>query len=148
VLMISTPDKLIYSDLSGQQNPFHVRELYRHQFEQLLAAHFPFQRIYGHKLLFQSVIFDLTQCMRASAHTMHESELQPGLGYAPTYLIAIASMREAALRPFVGLMHLFGESAETLYRHYEAEIRNGIYAAERIKALENELAQLRQSHAP
>jgi 2-polyprenyl-3-methyl-5-hydroxy-6-metoxy-1,4-benzoquinol methylase len=38
--IISTPDKLIYSDKKNKQNPFHVKELYKDEFKTLLSAHF------------------------------------------------------------------------------------------------------------
>jgi ubiquinone/menaquinone biosynthesis C-methylase UbiE len=40
LLIISTPDKKYYSDESGFSNPFHVRELYSHEFLGLLERFF------------------------------------------------------------------------------------------------------------
>lgn len=40
LLLISSPDKLYYSDLTGYKNPFHVKELYQQEFEELLAQYF------------------------------------------------------------------------------------------------------------
>ena len=38
--IISTPDKLVYSDQKNYANPFHVKELYKEEFRQLLAGYF------------------------------------------------------------------------------------------------------------
>ena len=40
LLVISSPDKLNYTDLSGVKNPYHVKELYREEFHALVRAHF------------------------------------------------------------------------------------------------------------
>ena len=40
VLVISSPDKLNYTDLPGTSNPFHVKELYREEFHALVRGHF------------------------------------------------------------------------------------------------------------
>jgi len=40
ICIISTPDKMEYSDKKNFNNPFHVKELYRHEFRSLLSGHF------------------------------------------------------------------------------------------------------------
>ena len=48
VLIISTPDKAEYSDKTGFDNEYHVKELYRHEFKELLDSHFTQQVWLGH----------------------------------------------------------------------------------------------------
>src|SRR5437870_1677877 len=38
--VVSTPNKAIYHDESAEENPFHVKELYFDEFQQLLAGQF------------------------------------------------------------------------------------------------------------
>lgn len=40
LLIISTPDKKYYSDIPRYANPFHVKELYQHEFDALLKKYF------------------------------------------------------------------------------------------------------------
>ncbi len=40
ILIMSSPDKKYYSDLTGQVNPFHVKELYFSQFKELINRYF------------------------------------------------------------------------------------------------------------
>lgn len=40
ILIISTPDKKVYSDDRNYSNPFHVKELYKEEFEFLIKDHF------------------------------------------------------------------------------------------------------------
>lgn len=42
ILIMSSPDKKYYSDLTGQKNPFHVKELYFDEFRNLVNSHFCF----------------------------------------------------------------------------------------------------------
>jgi SAM-dependent methyltransferase len=49
-LIISSPNRLVYSDERGYTNPFHVRELYFHEFRDLLQAYFPEVHIYGQRI--------------------------------------------------------------------------------------------------
>ena len=56
VLLISTPDRDVYTDPSGDRNPYHVRELSRPEFETLLGGHFRHWAIYGQRLCVGSVV--------------------------------------------------------------------------------------------
>lgn len=56
LLMISSPNKLEYSDKPGYSNPFHVRELYTEQFIALVSHHFTATKRYGQKLSAASLI--------------------------------------------------------------------------------------------
>ena len=40
-LIMSSPDKRYYSDLPGHANPFHLRELYHEEFQELIRRFFP-----------------------------------------------------------------------------------------------------------
>ncbi|MGH7490447.1 MAG: class I SAM-dependent methyltransferase, partial [bacterium] len=62
VLVISSPNKLTYSDEPGYCNPFHVKELYYEQFDSLLKNHFRFVRNYGQRLAVGSFVFPLVDC--------------------------------------------------------------------------------------
>lgn len=139
VLLVSTPDRRTYSDLTGFRNAHHVRELYREEFEALLASRFPARRLYGQKLLFQGVLWDLADGGRAEASVIDgEGRLHAGLSYPPLYYLA-ACAGDARSLDSLPALHLFGDAAESVYRHYEDEIRKGIAAGHRLIALEAEL---------
>ena len=145
VLIISSPDKRTYSDLSGFRNEFHVRELYRDEFLGLLAPHFPHVRLYGQKLLFQSAIWALdsvTQQGATAAATADQggTQVECGLRYDPLYFIAVCSREPLPQLPEVAL---FGDREESVYRHYDHEVRKNMAAGSRIAELEAEVATLR-----
>jgi O-antigen biosynthesis protein len=61
VLLISTPDRHEYSDLPGYHNPFHVKELYRHEFETLLKSHFRHIALFGQRVACGSYLAPLSE---------------------------------------------------------------------------------------
>lgn len=140
VLIISSPDKRTYSDESGFHNEYHVRELYRDEFVALLQAHFPVVRLFGQKLLFQSVLWDeqTAGAGPAQAATMTAAGATGGLAYPPLYHVAICAKKPLA-QPLPALS-LFGDAEESVYRHYNGEVRRNMAAGARIAELEAALA--------
>jgi len=149
VFIVSSPDKRTYSDVTGFRNEFHVRELYRDELLALLAAHFPEVRLYGQKLLFQSAIWALDDGGGQAGIAASTAEpaadgstlLKSGLVYDPLYFIAVCSRRPLTDLPQLAL---FGDRAESVYAHYNHEVRKNIAAGGRIAELE---AQVEKLHA-
>jgi SAM-dependent methyltransferase len=146
ILVISSPDKKTYSDDRGFANEFHVRELYREEFLSLLKPHFPVVRLYGQKLLFQSAIWNLEgKSARADVATADGENQVPaqGLAYEPLYFIAVCSRRP--LPDGLADIALFGDREESVYSHYNSEVRRNMTAGKRIAELEDEVAALRSA---
>lgn len=141
VLLVSTPDKRNYSDIPQFHNEHHVRELYREEFEALLAGIFPHRRLFAQKLLFQSALWalDATEGAPSAATLSHEGQLREGLAYAPLYYIAACALEPLPPLPAV---HLFGDAEESVYAHYNHEIRKNMAAGQRILELEQQVLSL------
>ena len=147
LLVISSPDKRTYSDATGFHNEFHVHELYRDELLALLRPHFPHVRLYGQKLLFESAIWSeqgrgngSAACATVSADA---GSVEPGLAYDPLYFIAVCSkhpLTDASLPA----LSLFGDREESVYRHYNGEVRRNMAAGGRIAELEAELETARR----
>lgn len=58
ILIISTPEKSIYSDLSQFENPYHEKELYEDEFRFLLQSKFHFNSFFYQKFSSNSIISD------------------------------------------------------------------------------------------
>lgn len=56
VLVISSPDKLNYSDLPNVKNKFHLKELYYHEFKELISNNFIKSIFYNQKVFEGSII--------------------------------------------------------------------------------------------
>jgi SAM-dependent methyltransferase/predicted nucleic acid-binding Zn-ribbon protein len=50
ILLISTPDREIYTDRAGHENPFHIAEMTRREFQRLLRGEFSHVRMLGQGL--------------------------------------------------------------------------------------------------
>lgn len=60
VLIISSPNRPVYSEASGEYNEFHVKELDYAEFNNLLSGYFPSLKYYGQRLQIASVIQSLS----------------------------------------------------------------------------------------
>ncbi len=150
-LLISTPDKRVYSDEAGFDNEYHVKELYREEFEALLSTRFPAFDMYGQKLLFQSVMWQLSggHTPSAGCNTLgSDGRMAPQLTYEPLYLIAVAAAKSEYL-PAAEMvqLHLFGDGDESVYTHYNHEIRKNMEAGTILLERDAEIAALRKKLA-
>lgn len=94
VLVISSPDKLEYSEKPGYVNEFHVKELYRCEFQELLTRHFAHYRLYGQRVAYGSVVLseDYDGPQQAQSYTLEDHQLQSYAGVPhAVYLIAVVS---------------------------------------------------------
>jgi SAM-dependent methyltransferase len=148
ILIVSSPDKHTYSEVSGFRNEFHVRELYRDELLALLTPHFPHVRLYGQKLLFQSMMWDTQRAPRsvvAATSAGDGAPVKAGFDYAPLYFIAFCSRQP--LPATLPDLAVFGDREESVYQHYNGEVRKNIAAGGRIAELEAEIAALRRQLA-
>lgn len=92
ILIISTPDRYEYSDRPNFHNRFHVKELYRSEFESLLDEYFKFHKVTGQRILYGSAIFGPEPQAPILTFDIHNHGEPPVAGVRhATYLIAIAS---------------------------------------------------------
>ncbi|MDX1555989.1 MAG: class I SAM-dependent methyltransferase [Xanthomonadales bacterium] len=162
-LLISSPDKAEYSDAQGFDNPHHVRELYADEFADLLLGAFPHIRLLGQKLLFHSAIWPLqdveespgkgiSTCLQNSDGEVPREHARPV--QRPMYLLALCASSLDALPPTDHRLWLFDDAAESVYRHYQHEIRKNMQAGAILAERDAELARAREalssaaSHSP
>lgn len=101
ILIISTPDKKFYSDVPGYHNPYHVKELYSHEFFKLVGDQFAYMEILGQSSGLMSALYPFkknksTDYWFATGDTNNLiiPESLPSI-----YLIAIASQQPFTYRP-------------------------------------------------
>ena len=91
-LIISSPDKLEYSDKPNYSNPHHVKELYRDEFKDLLTKYFKYQHIYGQRIAYGSAIMSENAVSEIATYQLNDQFAKPYCGIANAiYLIAITS---------------------------------------------------------
>jgi SAM-dependent methyltransferase len=123
LIVISSPEKREYTDVPGTRNPYHVKELYRAEFEALMHAHFAHVAMYGQRVVFGSALFlegSPNHLRSTDSHTMVEAD---GL-LRPIYLVAVASDADLPELPASGLFEedvLRSEVVGVRFRALEAE---------------------------
>jgi len=149
-LILSSPDKAVYTDQQKTNNEFHVKELYRNELEELIGRHFPAFRLLGQKLVFHSAIwplegFDRVMLDQASGddHLIQSTQTQSVVNQLPVYFIALCALEEVHLPVRDDRLWLFDDEEETVYQHYHGEIRRNMSAGGIIAGLEKEIGVLK-----
>jgi SAM-dependent methyltransferase len=143
-LVLSSPDRKTYSDETGYDNPYHVRELYREELEALVSGVFPAFRLYGQKLLFVSALWQLDDGAGRQCLTDEGGRVRTGgsPAYPPLYFLAVAGADESCLPETPGLS-LYGDREESVYRHYNDEVARHIRAGHLLAEREAEIERLK-----
>lgn len=144
-LLISSPDKAVYTDHYGNENEFHIRELYRDELDELLAEQFPVRKLWGQKLLFHSVIWSLNSESGFRVHQSNEEEVsvRTDPGHDAMYFIVICAAEESGLPSLDAGLWLFDDAQESVYEHYHHEIRKNMAAGKLLADRDRELERLK-----
>ena len=136
ILIISTPDKKHYSDATGFKNEFHVKELYKEEFKQLLNSHWQHQTWYSQAMAFSSIMekIDSKESLFAT-DILDQGKLETDKKMLTSmYYIVIAAQQQITL-PQLPDLHLFADKQQSVYKHYNETIRDYISVAEKYVAL-------------
>lgn len=144
LLVISSPNRVVYTELAGHHNEFHVKELDFSEFDAVLREQFDRVAYFGQRLAVGSAIFDLERDDRvrligALTDTGSDIEERAASLADPVYFIAVAGNLTDELAEHVRPSVLFSES-EDLYTHHRDVAR---WAT----SLDSELGSLRHQHA-
>jgi ubiquinone/menaquinone biosynthesis C-methylase UbiE len=121
LLILSTPDKLHYSDKRNFKNKFHIKELYKSEFQELVSKHFKEVQLLNQMFINgNSIINDDLYSIKTDIYSGDFSSIY-AIEYDPTYLISISSNIKFIPQPlsiFNGNMIIKGQ---------EKKIANNIY---------------------
>ena len=148
-LVLSSPDKAIYSDEQNTVNEYHVKELYRDELEALIGRHFPASQLLGQKLMFHSAIWSMDGIEQVTLDQLSEDQLNTSsaITQAPVYFIALCAAEHTSLPDINKQLWLFDDRIESVYQHYYGEIRRNMAAGGIIAGLEKEIGELRKQSA-
>lgn len=153
ILLLSSPNKLEYSDRRAFANEFHVKELYRDELEALVSKRFAAISWYGQKASFFSVIAPERPALAAQMVEVEEADpSRPAAVLSdPLYFVLAASRDAQALRtvaPALAVMFDRGEWVRHDYGKVMRWMQEGVahrqQLQERIETLERELEAFRQ----
>jgi len=128
LLIISSPDREVYTDQSGFNNPFHEKELNRKEFEALVGDHFSHQLMLAQKVALCSVLSPDTE--KDSVFRKYTGDFTkthkasfPG---QPQYHLCFASDKKLDIQPTSSIFHIDGileqiiKQRQLLYRNSAA----------------------------
>ncbi|MEQ1519126.1 MAG: class I SAM-dependent methyltransferase, partial [Usitatibacteraceae bacterium] len=154
LLIMSSPNRAEYSDARGYSNEFHVKELYRAEFADLLRARFEHLRWFSQRNAFVSMIIPeaLETGGNAGGHTITISKASPD-ALAPAlpalYFLVLASNDVATLDALAPRLSVMNDSEEWAYADYrklyqetQGFAKHEAALKARCDALEAELASL------
>ncbi|MCC3419285.1 MAG: methyltransferase domain-containing protein [Microcoleus sp. PH2017_07_MST_O_A] len=137
LVIISSPNRLTYSDLPEYSNPFHVKELYDYQFISLLNRHFKHVKIYGQRLATGSFVFPLKEPSQPSfkAYTFDDSEVNQKVCSleAPIYFIAICSDEVIDVQPAIDSIYI--DKPDDLFKENQVALAESQSQLHQTKAL-------------
>lgn len=111
LLIISSPNKKVYSDLAGHHNEFHVKELYFDEFDELLKSRFAHVAYLGQRISTGSAILPIEATLSGHSVDVVADEGSRVVARVPqqpqpVYFIALAGAKEL---PQVRASLLFSE---------------------------------------
>jgi len=119
LLVISSPNRPIYSEESGEHNEFHVKELDFKEFDELLKTQFQSIQYFGQRILMGSVIQPL-EGGQGSFRAWHDdgNDLKPNAGHLadPVYFVAVCGASSVDL-PNLDMSVLYPDKLDLL-KHY------------------------------
>jgi glycosyltransferase involved in cell wall biosynthesis/SAM-dependent methyltransferase len=139
LFIVSSPNKMLYSDATGYKNPYHAKELYFDEFKELLAKYFPNITFFGQKVFPVSSIWPLGK-VEGSLSEICVSKTDIGFNLVgvedkiPLYFIAISSEKNLPETSFslltdvsekqIGMMRQHIANLENIALEKEAQIAN------------------------
>ncbi len=133
LVIISSPNKSLYSDARGYANPYHVQELYRADLARLLNRRFPAQRWYHQRMACWSSIWsepadDAAAGAAGAARGLEAwrgdaDRIEPYVAPEGMYFIVVAAAAAAALPPEPASVSLFTDAEDSEIKRAEANAR-------------------------
>ena len=120
-LILSSPNKIVYSEESGYDNHFHVHELERDELQAMLDARFPQQDWYGQRALAHSLLWRerSTGSRGAELVALIDDRVEIQKVPAPAMYFVVVCGGAHAVLPELPALSIFDDGALSLYRDYE-----------------------------
>jgi SAM-dependent methyltransferase len=126
LLIISTPNKRLYSDERDYRNPFHLHELYRDQLEALLDAKFPYRRWFQQTRSYTSALWsDDFDGGDARCEVLMQEGARVAAAGIPDglYYVVFAAASASALPAMPPQLSLFADCNDSEQKRVEAQSR-------------------------
>ena len=142
-LIMSSPNRAEYSDARGYDNEFHLKELYRAEFAELLGARFRHLRWFSQRNAFVSMIAPETAAIGGETLTISKSHPESLLPALPAlYFLILASNDRAGFDAMAPRLSVFSDREEWAYNDYRKIYQASQTSGKREAALEARCAEL------
>ena len=132
VLILSSPNRLTYSDEPKYSNPFHIKELYYEELVNLLSKHFKYFQIYGQRLATGSFIFSLENykesIFKAYTGGVNHVDTKVCSLESPLYFVAICSDEKAITEKSIDSVYI--DKADDLLKIFYTELKHSYFERE------------------
>lgn len=147
IVVISSPNRVEYSERTGYRNPFHVHELDRDELASLLQRHFPFQRWYRQRRYLGSALWAELAADRCETLTGDASSARAAAPPEATYFVVVAAASDAALASASDAapsLSLYADAADSEWARVDHAAREVLRLDSLLIARERELADARR----
>ena len=146
VLLMSTPEKLFYTDLPNVQNEFHVKELYLEEFRDLARRHFKNVDIFFQRAIYGSLVVSEQEREGFTHYRGTYASIESAASiYQPHYNVCLASDSDL---PQLSHSVFDGTRVFDEYKKNAEEYRTSLPQLEaRVRGLTAELEHLRHSRS-
>ena len=91
LFIISSPDKLNYSDKRNYVNQFHVKEMYEDEFKSLMQKYFSFTTYFYQKVLYGSILLPEKGISFHAEYTGNYQQIMQSNDFSAMFIVCIAS---------------------------------------------------------
>lgn len=130
ILVISSPNKKVYSDDRNYVNEFHVKELYFDEFDELLGRYFPARRHFAQRFITASALLPLGQTAtvyEALLLTGNELKARTKAMDREMYFVAVCAANEELLPALAPNLFLDAESDLYSEQHDVRQWASGLH---------------------
>lgn len=146
-LVLSSPNRVEYSERTGYRNPFHVHELDREELASLLRETFPFQRWYRQRRYLGSALWAESATGGCETLTGDASSARATALPEATYFVVVAAASEAALAVAIEAapsLSFYADATDSEWARVDREAREVLRLDSLLIARERELADARR----
>lgn len=134
MFIISSPNRTEYSDKTGYENEFHVKELDRAELKRLLDPHFPAQAWFAQRAAFHSMVWPLeTAATSAAALTAEGDAAYP----EPLYFVVFCARNAVSLEGIKQELSLVTDREQSVYAEWSRTYRENAMLQSEIAALKS-----------
>jgi SAM-dependent methyltransferase len=143
VLILSSPNRPLYSDAQNYSNPYHVRELDRDELAELLAPHFPSILWFGQRLNFQSSVWSEDGCASGGeVMAVQRDNGEPSKTRLDAMYYLVVAAREGATLPDLPLLSALVDNSQSLYQKFRSYYLMAMHQRDEIASLHNRVEEL------